>query len=1360
LLGGEPLRALRAQVHLGAAQGSLHRAHALQGAWGRVLAQGQGQVATSGDMQVQATVQAQADPQATSNATTTLPHWSLALQAQGPLSQLNITAKLTTAATTPSKNGAPHLDAQAELAPFAVWPLTRLKMQWAGLDLSLFHASAPQTLLEGQVKWEVPRGQEPPTQAAAHTTPALITLRNRSPGLWNAGRLPLRGLELSAQWVKSGVKSGVNTTTPHGAQAQGRVRLDKLTMDLGSSEQNAGRISGQGEFGLDPWSDWVLNTEWQSVTPQALDARATPMRLSGPVQLSGQWPTQADRRTVQNTWQHMALQLQAQLRGAVLTTGEGASKNPLSEVRLQVDLQGQQQRWTLKRLEATAGASELKLQAQAEPSSSSPTAPWRLKAQAQLRDFDPALWWPAVVFALPAEANRSSRLQLDADMDVVWPRSVTATNATTPSAATTQTANFLTWASRLRGRAQVDLAPSTLAGVALQGQARWHHAASPSNLAPGADTKEFHALLDADGNRLTLSNNPTPSAPKASWQFKLDAPRLAQLSPWAAWLGIPAASPASPNAHKTPALAGALYAQGQWSPTPNQRPSSTSSSTSAPAPLLQALLTQGQSSGDAKAQQLRLGPWFVATGDVQWQGSLAAAAPLSLQAELQQTTGPSVNLQQLSLQLKGSSDTHELRMQAQSPLQAPAWMQSWLQVSGGVSAPPAKGNTAIHTVVKLQARGGLKRDVSGVVTGWQGQLTQWLLQNSNDNSIPWWRGSEVGLTLAWAKDSARAAATPGVFPLRVTLGAGRAELPGAALRWQQLFWQAATTTSPAQINMQAELEEVAVAPLLVRLQPDFGWGGDLRIAGRVNLRSQPTFEADVLLERVGGDLTVSEDGLIQTLGLSDLRLGLTASNGVWRFSQGLAGSTLGVAGGLVVARTSPTATWPTPDATLEGGIELQVANLGTWGTWVPAGWRLSGQLQSSAQLSGRWGAPEFTGQLKGQQLGVRNLVQGVSVSDGEVSLSLQGQQARIDHFSAKAGKGQVQLTGQASLGAKPQAELTLVAQQFQLLGRVDRRIVTSGQAQLRLTGDNLDLTGRFAVDEGLIDISQGDAPTLGSDVVVVRNKDERLPAAGELANNKPMSTAKRPTQRAVKLDLQVALGDKLRLRGRGLNTGLTGELKLTAPNNQLAIHGTVRTVGGTYDAYRQKLTIDKGQLTFTGPPDVARLDIEATRPNTDVRVGVAVTGTTVTPRVRLFSEPELPEIDKLSWLVLGRESGGLGSADTALLQRAALALLSGEEDSATDQLLRNIGIDDLSLRQSTSTGAITNSSAASGGEVRETIISLGKQLSSRWYVGYERSLNATAGNWQLIYRIAQRFTLRAQSGPENSLDLIWSWRWQ
>ena len=148
-----------------------------------------------------------------------------------------------------------------------------------------------------------------------------------------------------------------------------------------------------------------------------------------------------------------------------------------------------------------------------------------------------------------------------------------------------------------------------------------------------------------------------------------------------------------------------------------------------------------------------------------------------------------------------------------------------------------------------------------------------------------------------------------------------------------------------------------------------------------------------------------------------------------------------------------------------------------------------------------------------------------------------------------------------------------------------------------------------------------------------------------------------------------------------------------------------------------------------------------------MRVGVAVTGPLQSLRVRLFSDPEMPEMDKLSWLMLGRPSEGLGRNDTALVQRAALALLAGEDQAPTDQLLNQLGLTEFSVRQERQR------------ETRETVVSLGRQLSQRWYVGYERSVNATTGNWQLIYRIAQRFTVRAQSGVDNSLDFIWQWRW-
>ena len=148
----------------------------------------------------------------------------------------------------------------------------------------------------------------------------------------------------------------------------------------------------------------------------------------------------------------------------------------------------------------------------------------------------------------------------------------------------------------------------------------------------------------------------------------------------------------------------------------------------------------------------------------------------------------------------------------------------------------------------------------------------------------------------------------------------------------------------------------------------------------------------------------------------------------------------------------------------------------------------------------------------------------------------------------------------------------------------------------------------------------------------------------------------------------------------------------------------------------------------------------------DVRAGVTVTGSALAPRIKLYSDPLMSDNETLSWLLLGRAPDELGRADTALLQRAAMALLSGDGESRKGRLTKSLGLDDLTVSDS-------------GVDAKGTVVRLGKQLSKRWYVGYERGLNATTGSWQLIYRIAQRFTLRGQSGDDNALDLIWQWKW-
>jgi translocation and assembly module TamB len=605
-------------------------------------------------------------------------------------------------------------------------------------------------------------------------------------------------------------------------------------------------------------------------------------------------------------------------------------------------------------------------------------------------------------------------------------------------------------------------------------------------------------------------------------------------------------------------------------------------------------------------------------------------------------------------------------------------------------------------------------------------------RDAQGGSRPWLQAQDLAAELRLDADGVLQA---------LSLAPGRVQLLDTALRWRQAEWRSGQPGARLQVG--AELEALDVAALLRRLQPAIGWGGDLSLAGRIDIRAAEGFDADIVLERSSGDLHVTDElGAVQPLGIGELRLALSAHDGLWQFAQGLAGSQIGEMSGAQLVRTSPGRRWPEASAPLQGVVQARVAQLGAWGLWVPPGWRLAGSLHTSANFGGTVGAPEFSGRMVGQDLGVRNLLEGVQLSDGELELTLAGDRARIDRLRFRGGDGSLEIGGEARLGASPTAQLLLSAERFRLLGRVDRRLVITGQAQLALATDRLGLDGRFTVDEGLVDLSHGDAPALDSDVQVRPRNGAvpPLPAAG--AARAPLSAPLRNAQVA----LVIGLGERMRLRGRGIDTGLRGELRVSSPGGRLALHGTVASAGGTYVAYGQRLELTRGEIVFTGAPQSPRLDVLAVRPNLDVMVGVDISGTALQPRIRLVSEPEMAEVDKLSWLVLGRSPDGLGRTDTALLQRAAIALLAGEDRAPTDQLLDTLGLTDFSVRQS-------------DGDVRETIVSLGRQLSRRWYVGYERSLNATTGTWQLVYRIAQRFTLRAQSGEQGSLDLIWSWRW-
>lgn len=1250
-----PLQDVQAAIALGSDGGAHHRLQRLSWRSARLQAELQGTIGADAPVPVEL----RATLHSVDGAATP---WDARVDLQGPLTRLAVRAHL---AGHRGGAGAPALDAEATLTPFAAWPLAALRLHTQDLDLNALHADAPHTRLRGQARID--------TQGLAADAQAEATLDNTLAGRWDQGRLPLRHLHLRVQGQP---------------QSMSQLSLPALALELGG-DQAAGRLQGEGRWlPADGGQTLQLSLLLDGLRPALIDQRLPAMSLSGPLTLQvdglpavagGTADTAAGAPSSPPPRPPLAW------RAAVRATLDGRLEPPRSPaaappVRLALDAVLRRDGLLLR--EARASAGEASASATAQLGFGTGGWPLQWQAHAELKDFDPLTWWPGLG---GTDAARRAPTRLNALLD--------------GTGRVTEPARLDGWA----GRLDATLAPSQWAGVPLQGR----FAARREAGAPG----QWQAEASAGGNRLVLTAREPSRADgrEGELALTLDAPVLAALAPL--WPALPASLGAE-NWPRSGTLQG--RASARWALPGGDAPAAI------------------DWQGEWHARQLAHPAWRAERLDAEAQGRDLGQDALTLDLQGAGWSHGAARVDQLRLALRGGLREHTLELEADSPVRPPAWAEQLVGAHG------ASGSR-----LALAARGRWSPTADGGPLGagrWEGRFAHLRGQARDSTGQPWLAAQDIVLHLAWDDETRLTEAR---------IEPGRIELPGTALRWTEARWQPGAAGAPPQFGLQAQLEPFALAPLLARAQPELGWRGDLVLAGDIALQAGARFNADIVFERRGGDLSVADDvhdasSPRRALDLTDLRLGLSAHDGTWHFTAGLAGRQLGEMAGVVTAHTGAAARWPTDDAPLDGVFQLHVAQLSAWGAWVPPGWRLGGALQSAATLGGRWGAPAFSGRLVGHRLEVRHALQGVQLSDGEIALSLQGDRARVDHFEWRGGEGRLAMSGEATLGREPVAHLQMTAERLRVLGRLDRRLVVSGRAELALRPDAATLTGRLRVDEGLVDFSRGDAPTLDDDVRVVG-------APGGTGSNGPEAAqgneAEAPRPFASTLDVALDLGPTLRVKGRGLDTSLTGSLRITNPNHRLAVRGEVSAERGTYAAYAQKLSIERGRLSFVGPVDDPRLDILAVRPNLDVSVGVAVTGSALNPRVKLYSEPEMSDTDKLSWLMLGRAPDGLGRADTALLQRAALALLAGEGETPTDAFLANIGLSDFGVRQ---TGE---------GSSQTTTVSIGKQLSRRWYLGYERSVNATAGTWQLIYRVAQRFTLRAQSGADSALDAIWTWRW-
>jgi translocation and assembly module TamB len=1252
-LDGSPLlTALAADLKIGAEGGAAHRIEHLSLVRGELQVKGDAAVGTGGALPVTATLSL-ATPTGQPTA------WQAQMHLRGPLQKLATDVDLRT------ESGA-TLQAQANVMPFAAWPLAALTLKAQDVDLSMLMPGLPETALSGTAALaDVTAGQPLRLQVA---------LRNAKAGPWDAGRLPVRSVQ--------GTLQGRTDTLD-------RLVIDGWTVELGGPSAG-GQVTLAGQW---QGAQLALELQLQAVQTAMLATGAPPAAVDGQLKLELMGLALPGGNTSSTSTSPAAAkvlsgQVTAALRGTLPRPKAGKQQRPPPPLELHSELSFTQPAngslvVVVRKLEATAGAASTRATLDARRDTG---GTWALKSEGKLDHMDLAAWWAGAM---------ASDINGDWNADLRLPAAPAATLLES-----------------LRGAVQLQVRDSAMAGVPVTGKA---------SLQAADKGLDIDAQLQAAGNRLQLKASPGPDAGAPQWRAALQAPALAALAPLITQL--PAARGWVPESGT---VTGTATASGQW-------------------PAL-------RSEGELQIDDLRMPQAQVRKGSLRWTFTgTALDAPLSLEADFSGLSQAERRIDRLQASLNGSLRKHTLSVQADSPLRPPAWTDS---VAAG-PAPGAAASAPAGAASGAQAKPAATAKGSSLVVRAQGQWQPASTARASTLGAGEWRGTlstlHAGPRAAgaepWlsAKDlKARVTLDAQGRPTQGQLAAGRLQAFGAGLVWQQAQWQAAERPGQGpRVTLEAQLEPLALAPLLARLQPASGWQGDLLIGGRASVRSGESIDADIVIDSRGGDLGVTVAGRPRTLGISALRVALAAHDGRWELSQALTGRQLGTVAGSQVLKLAAGTLWPSAETPLEGAVSLQVADASVWSPWLPAGWRLGGGIHARAVLGGVLGAPTISGDLEGHQLLVRNILEGIHLRDGAVRVRLDQRQAVIEqaHFLGGAG-GTLDVSGRVTFEGKPQVQLKLTADTFRALDRVDRRVALSGSADVGLQDGRLAVKGNFTIDEGLIDVTASDAPSLDDDILVIGRRD----AQGKLLPPPdPAEAARQGVLAGADIDLRVAMGDALRVRGKGLDTRLTGQLRISSNEaGALVARGVINTAEGTYKAYGQNLTIKRGNIRFTGDLANPQLDILALRADIDNPVGVVVSGYAIDPRVRLYSEPDLPEMDQLTWLLTGQAPQGQGRDQSALLQRAALALLAGDRGASDEGFLQRLGIDQLGVARS------------DGGD---TVVTIGKQLSKRLSIVYEKGLSAAGGSWALLYRIAGRTSVRARTGTDNAVEVIWSWRW-
>ncbi len=602
-----------------------------------------------------------------------------------------------------------------------------------------------------------------------------------------------------------------------------------------------------------------------------------------------------------------------------------------------------------------------------------------------------------------------------------------------------------------------------------------------------------------------------------------------------------------------------------------------------------------------------------------------------------------------------------------------------------------------------------------------------------------WRGRVAALDLRsdfagrWglAAPAPLEASTAGVALERLCWVSRPGPVPGASRLCAEGGW-----SRTAGWRLEAALTDLPLSLAAPFLPPDLTITGD--VDGSVAARADAAGRlfADVDLAPGPGELRYTgPDGEDASVRYEQASLVLDAGPGGLAARAGLVLTGVGDVAGEVSLPDYNARGLPARNQAVSGRVRADLADLAFLQALAPGLERTRGRLHADLAIAGDVARPRVTGEarLSGGAAEVPALglelveIDLLAESAGDPVIRLAG--------GARSGPGRVAITGQASLApsAETPVRLAIEGRRFQALDTEEARVLVSPDVDVVYRGEGVEVTGEVVVPEAEIEIrerrEQAVVP-VSADVVIVEGEGE---------------TPERRRDLPVAARLRLVLGEDVEVRAFGLVAEPSGSLLLVEePGRPTTAIGEIEVDRGTFKAYGQDLTIERGRLVFAGGPlSNPGVALRASRRADDgVVAGIEARGRLQAPEVALWSEPSMGQTEQISYLLLGRPLARATPAEGSLVANAATALGVRGGNLIAKRVAARFGLEEARIETE--------------GTLEEASLVLGRYLSPRLYVTYGIGLFEPVNTLRLRYLLDEHWTLQAETGAGTSADVLFT----